>query len=267
MIRVRQNACVSGDLVVGFAFGVLIATLTAPVGVSGAVFLLPVQLSVLHVPSPSVTPTNLLYNVVAVPGALARYRRAGRLWTHLARRLLIGTIPGVVAGAIIRVYLLPNGVLFKILVAVFFLPLGVWLIVRDQRPSRRTTPFAPEVVTALGFAAGLVGGIYGIGGGSLLAPILAASGYVLSEVAPAALLATFVTSCVGAATYAVVALTGRQGAGPHWLLGVACGLGGLVGGYLGASLQPRMPQRLLRVLLGTLAIALSLAYLVQAIRT
>jgi uncharacterized membrane protein YfcA len=262
-----QDARVGWDLVVGFAFGVVIAILTTPVGVSGAVFLLPVQLSVLNVPSPSVTPTNLLYNVVAVPGALVRYRRAGRLWTDLARRLLTGTIPGVVGGAIIRVYLLPGGALFKILVAVFRLPLGVWLIVRDQRASPRTRPFAPWVVTALGFAAGLVGGLYGIGGGSLLAPILAASGYLLTEVAPAALLSTFVTSCVGAATYAVVALTGRQGAGPHWLLGLACGLGGLVGGYLGASLQPRMPQRPLRVLLGALAIALASAYLIEAART
>ncbi len=257
---------VGWDLIVGFAFGVVIATLTTPVGVSGAVFLLPVQLSVLNVPSPSVTPTNLLYNVVAVPGALLRYRRAGKLWTDLARRLLIGTIPGVIGGAIIRLYLLPGGVLFKVLVAVFLLPLGVWLIVRDQRPARRATPFSPRVVTGLGFVAGLVGGIYGIGGGSLLAPILAASGYLLTEVAPAALLSTFVTSCVGAATYAVVALTGREGAGPHWLLGVACGVGGLVGGYLGASLQPRMPQRLLRVLLGALAMALAVAYLVQAAR-
>src|SRR3954469_9996198 len=40
----------------GFAAGLLIATVTAPVGVSGAVFLLPVQLSVLHVPNPAVTP-------------------------------------------------------------------------------------------------------------------------------------------------------------------------------------------------------------------
>ncbi|MFF5230234.1 hypothetical protein [Dactylosporangium sp. NPDC000521] len=43
---------------------------------SGAVFLFlflfPVQLSVLHVPSPAVTPTNLLFNVVSGPGALAR---------------------------------------------------------------------------------------------------------------------------------------------------------------------------------------------------
>lgn len=46
-----------------FAAGFLIATVTKPVGVSGAVFLLPVQLSLLHVPSPAVTPTNLLFNV------------------------------------------------------------------------------------------------------------------------------------------------------------------------------------------------------------
>jgi hypothetical protein len=38
-----------------------------PGRVSGAVFLLPVQLSVLGVPSPAVTPTNLIYNVVAGP--------------------------------------------------------------------------------------------------------------------------------------------------------------------------------------------------------
>ena len=51
----------------------------SPVGVSGAVFLLPVQLNVLHVPNPSVTPTNLMFNVIAGPGALFRYRRAGQL--------------------------------------------------------------------------------------------------------------------------------------------------------------------------------------------
>jgi uncharacterized membrane protein YfcA len=47
---------------------------TAPVGVSGAVFLLPIQLTVLQVPSPAVTPTTLLFNIVAIPGALARFR-------------------------------------------------------------------------------------------------------------------------------------------------------------------------------------------------
>ena len=54
-----------------------IAALATPAGISGAVLLLPFQVSVLGTPSPSVTPTNLLYNVVATPGALYRYWRQG----------------------------------------------------------------------------------------------------------------------------------------------------------------------------------------------
>jgi uncharacterized membrane protein YfcA len=52
----------------------LVALATTPAGVSGAVLLLPVQVSVLGVASPAVTPTNLLFNVAAVPGGLLRFR-------------------------------------------------------------------------------------------------------------------------------------------------------------------------------------------------
>lgn len=74
--------------------GLLISAATAPVGVSGAVFLLPMQISILGVPSPTVTPTNLLFNVVAGPGALLRYRKAGRPGGPLACPLIAGTVPG-----------------------------------------------------------------------------------------------------------------------------------------------------------------------------
>jgi hypothetical protein len=39
---------------------------------------------VLGTPSPAVTPTNLLYNVVATPGALYRYWRQGQTGGRLA---------------------------------------------------------------------------------------------------------------------------------------------------------------------------------------
>jgi uncharacterized membrane protein YfcA len=74
--------------------------------------LLPFQVSVLGTPSPSVTPTNLLYNVVASPGAIWRYRRQGKTGGPLTWVLLAGTMPGVIAGSIIRVYLLPGPVVF-----------------------------------------------------------------------------------------------------------------------------------------------------------
>ena len=94
--------------IVGAVLAFLLALLTTPAGVSGAVLLLPIQLSVLHVPSPSVTPTNLLYNVVATPGALYRYWRQGQTGGVLTRQLLLGTLPGVIVGSVIRVEVLPG---------------------------------------------------------------------------------------------------------------------------------------------------------------
>ncbi|MFC9489251.1 sulfite exporter TauE/SafE family protein [Streptomyces hydrogenans] len=253
----------------GLAAGLLISVVTAPVGVSGAVFLLPVHLSVFGVPNPAVTPTNLLFNVVAGPGALWRYRRDGALRGPLARRLVAGTLPGVVAGAVIRVYVLPGPTVFRLLIAALLLPLGAWLFVRTLRPARHRTGAArepsPGGLTALALAVGVVGGIYGIGGGSLIGPVLVARGLPVSRVAPAALATTFVTSVVGAAAYAALSLTGSGDIAPDWWLGLACGLGGLVGGYLGARLQPRLPERALRMLLATLATTVGALYAVQAL--
>ncbi len=253
--------------------GLFVAAITVPVGVSGAVFLLPVQVSVFGVPSPAVTPTNLVYNVISVPGALARYRRRGALRSSLTLQLLAGTVPGVVVGALIRIHLLPDGTVFRLLVALLLLPLGVSLVVRaaDRRDSHpraedQDREIATAAVVSLGAAAGVVGGVYGIGGGSLVAPLLVAIGCSPRRVAPAALTATFVTSCVGVATYSVLSLAGEALAGPAWDLAVAAGIGGLIGGYVGAALQPHVPVRLLMALLGSVSAAVALFYLAAALR-
>jgi uncharacterized membrane protein YfcA len=94
--------------VAALAAAFAVAVLATPAGVSGAVLLLPFQVSILGTPSPAVTPTNLLYNVVATPGALYRYRRQGQTRGRLTLTLIAGTLPGVIAGSVIRVELLPS---------------------------------------------------------------------------------------------------------------------------------------------------------------
>ena len=248
-----------------FGGGLLVAVLTAPVGVSGAVFLLPVQLDVLRVPSPAVTPTTLLFNVVATPGALLRYARTGSLSAGLTRQLLAGTLPGVVLGTLVRVYVAPGDRIFRLLAAAVLLPLGMWLCSpRRRRPTRHRVPHPPAIL-ALGLAVGVIGGIYGIGGGSILGPILVGAGMPVTVVAPAALAATFLTSVAGVSTYGLLSLTADGPVAPDWAVGVLCGVGGLLGGYLGARLQPRVPERGLRTLLGVLAVGLAVGYLMQAV--
>jgi uncharacterized membrane protein YfcA len=252
------------DWLLGGVIAFAVATITTPAGVSGAVFLLPVQISVLHVPNPALTPTNLLYNVVAAPGALFRFARESRLASPLTHALLVGALPGVVVGAIVRVEVLPGPRAFLIVVAAVLAPLGISLA------SGRAVSVADEGrgpgrgLSALAFLAGLIGGVYGIGGGSLLAPLLAYMGYSLYVIAPAALTSTFLTSVAGVATYQVLELVKNEGLiAPEWALGLSMGVGGVAGSYLGARLQSRIPESVLRRLLGAVCVALAFRYVVQ----
>jgi uncharacterized membrane protein YfcA len=178
--------------------------------------------------------------------------------------LLIGTIPGVVAGAIIRVEFLPSPRAFDVVVAAVLIPLGAWILLgrraKPQPASKHTRPLRPVVLAVLAAGVGCVGGIYGIGGGSILAPILVGSGRSPSEVAPATLASTFVTSIAGVITFMVLSLERSAPVSPDWGVGLALGVGGLLGGYTGARLQPHLPEVMIRRLLGVLVLAIGLRY-------
>ena len=245
----------------GFGAALGIATIASPAGVSGAVLLLPFQVSVLGTPSPAVTPTNLLYNVIATPGALYRYWRQGQTGGRLTPVLLLGTIPGVIAGSVIRVLVLPGPHAFEIVIAVVLIPLGLWLAMHVPADGESTwRPLSAPTIVATALVVGAVGGIYGIGGGSILAPVLIGAGRSPREVAPATLLSTLVTSLVGVATFVLLSTEHHGRITPDWGIGIAIGLGGLIGSYLGALIQPRLPEQFIRRVLGLLVATIGARY-------
>lgn len=122
-----------------FVVALAISTFTSTGGVSGAFLLLPFQVSVMGITSPSVSATNHLYNVVAIPGGVYRYLREGRMLWPLAWVIMLGTLPGVAIGAVIRIRLLPDPQTFKIFAGCVLLFIGWRLVMsilgRENRPA------------------------------------------------------------------------------------------------------------------------------------
>jgi uncharacterized membrane protein YfcA len=249
------------QLLGAFGAGLLVSLVTTPAGVSGAVLLLPIQVSLLGVPSPAVTPTNLIFNLFATPSGVLRYRRLRRgvPRSPLPVRLLVGTVPGVIIGAVIRVEWLSGQRAFYLVAGIVLAALGLLLLARPAAPhsQRLQLVFVPPIALAVG----VIGGIYGIGGGSFLAPILLIGAYSMFEVAPAALVSTMAASIVGVTTFLLLGLSGSSTqTTPDWGIGIAAGIGGIIGAYLGASAQSYAPEATLRRLLGCLAALIAVRY-------
>ena len=102
----------------------VISFFTSMGGISGAFLLLPFQMSVLHYTHPSVSSTNQLYNIVAIPPGVYRYWREGRMLWPLTWTVVLGTLPGVLIGALVRVNGLRDPKNFKLFAAVVLLYIG-----------------------------------------------------------------------------------------------------------------------------------------------
>lgn len=291
----------------------LISFFTSMGGVSGAFLLLPFQMSYLGYTHPSVSATNQLFNVVAIPSGVYRYVREGRMVWPLTWTVILGTLPGVLIGAVIRVEYLPDPSRFKPFAGGVLLYIGVRLVRDLTRRTRQPDGSSSEQrfhelverggknasarsssieelpsvrfakVTAMriryGFygedfelavwkiltlsaTVGVIGGIYGIGGGAIIAPFLVSFFRLpVYTVAGAALMGTFVTSIAGVTFYQMIApYYPHLSVAPDWILGLLFGLGGMCGMYLGARCQKYVPARAIKWMLSVIVLSTALRY-------
>jgi len=247
--------------------GFVLAFFCSMVGISGAFLLMPFQMSVLGFASPAASATNLVFNLVSIPGAVWRYQQEKRLWWRLAFIITAGGAPGAWLGAWLRTHHLAARERFEIFVALVLAYLGARMLFDVLRPSSassgalRDPPLWP--LLAASFAVGAIGTIYGIGGGSFMVPILVGFFRLpVHAIAGATLTATFLTSLFALAGYSLLPGPAGATAAPDWLLGILFGLGGLAGGYFGARCQRHVPQKGLKLALAAILLGLALRYLV-----
>jgi len=276
----------------------IVSFFTSMGGVSGAFMLLPFQMSVLNYTAPSVSGTNQLFNIVATPGGVWRYIKEGRMVWPLTWAVIIGTLPGVVIGAWLRLAYLPDPKKFKFFAGFVLLYIGTKLfsdtmktkkqevlvnknisseqktdfIITDTRFSLKKVEFrfggkqfsfSVPGAFLLCFVVGIVGGIYGIGGGAIVAPFFVAFFRLpVYAVAGAALMGTFVTSVVGVIIYQVLASSySGMSVAPDWYLGILFGIGGFCGMYLGARCQKYVPVRIIKLILCFCVLSVACKYI------
>ena len=281
----------------------VISFFTSMGGVSGAFLLLPFQMSFLGYTNPSVSATNQLFNIVAIPSGVYRYCREGRMVWPLTWVVVAGTLPGVFLGAFVRIAYLPDPKAFKLFAGGVLLWIGLKMaldllkkkggaekaaaekrfqdLVRHYEKASTRGKSTDQLLTpavkvthfnlsrlgytfygeqfdvsfwgifVLSLMVGVVGGVYGIGGGAIIAPFFVSFfGLPVYTVAGAALMGTFVTSVAGVAFYQLMApFYPDMSVAPDWLLGILFGLGGMVGMYLGARCQKFVPARAIKWML------------------
>ncbi len=117
-------------------------------------------------------------------------------------------------------------------------------------------------IFTLSFIVGIVGGIYGIGGGAIIAPFFVTFfGLPVYTIAGAALMGTFITSVAGVTFYQAIApFYPHLSVAPDWLLGILFGLGGMAGMYLGARCQKFIPARAIKWMLASIIIFTGIKY-------
>jgi len=264
----------------------VVSFFTSMGGVSGAFMLLPFQMSVLSYTSPSVSGTNQLFNIIAIPSGVWRYVKERRMLWPLTWAVIIGTLPGVFIGAWVRLEYLPDPKDFKFFAGFVLMYIGVKLFA-DTVKAKKSTPevqksklstqhpefiithtrlslkkvefkfsgqrfsFSVPAVFALSFIVGIIGGIYGIGGGAIIAPFFVVFFHLpVYAVAGAALMGTFVTSIAGVIVYqALATVYSEMSVAPDWYLGILFGIGGFCGMYLGARCQKYIPVHIIKLIL------------------
>ena len=116
----------------------------------------------------------------------------------------------------------------------------------------------------LAFIVGIIGGTYGIGGGAIIAPFcVAVFRLPVYTISGAALMGTFLTSIAGIVFYSFIPAKSGLATSPDLLLGFLFGIGGFGGVYLGARFQKFIPQKLIKIMLGSLILYVAITYIAQ----
>jgi uncharacterized protein len=242
------------------ALGLVAGTYGTLIGVGGGLLVVPVLL-MLHLAPKEAAGTSMAVVLANAASGSLTYLRQRRVDVRAGFVFALAGLPGTLLGGFADQYVHIR--LFNLLFGLLLAVVGLRLFVRPGNDTAGEAPLAEERSTggfrplpaiAIGFAAGFLASIFGIGGGIIYVPSMV---YLFS----------FPGHVATATSTFVIALTAIFGTASHayyhdvlWGPALLIAIGAIAGAQVGASIAPRVRvPSLLRLF--SLAVLLAAAWL------
>lgn len=263
-------------LVLLFFIGLLGGTLGSLVGLGGGIIIVPALLFIGHYTSllPSITPqlavgTSMFILIVTGLSSTISYMKQKTVYIKAGFIFFIGSGPGAFVGALINKGIELN--LFYICFGVFVIFISILLsiqkylkpranqggsvpIFEDKQGIKHTLSFQPFLSVVIAFIVGVLSGLFGIGGGSLMVPaMLLLFRFPASIAVATSMFMVFLSSVIGSITH--IQLGNVEWL---WILGLAPGawIGAKLGAYINLHLKDGTVIVILRLVLVLVGIRL-----------
>ncbi|MCG9893248.1 MAG: sulfite exporter TauE/SafE family protein [Thermosynechococcaceae cyanobacterium MS004] len=251
----------STDLLL-LASGIASGILAGLLGIGGGTILVPILVAIGYTPVQAVGSSSLAILLTSISGTIQNFRMGVLKWD----RILALGLPAIAMaqlGAIVATGLAPQALLaaFGVLLLTNFYWMSLrrkaenLTLVSDSRASFRAD-LPAQVLT--GGSAGLLAGIFGVGGGVIMVPLQM---MLLRETLKGAIQ----NSLAVIPLTAISAVTGHAIAGNViFRAGLWVGLGGLISAQLSTRLLPKLPDHIVSILFRSLLVLIALYMFGQA---
>lgn len=253
---------ISPNLGILAAGGLFSGVLAGFLGIGGGTILVPLVVGLGYTPVKAIATSSLAILITSISGSVQNWRMG---YLNAKRVIYLG-LPALVT-AQIGVYLAERFLPYLLLTAFgLLLLLNIYLVeLRKQLTTRNTTPqahnFNPVIaIIFTGSAAGILAGLFGVGGGVIMVPLqillLEETIKVAIQTSLGVIVITAISACVGHTLNGNVLFTE----------GILLGIGGLLGAQISTRMLPKLPNEVVSIAFRTMLGILSIYIFWQAWR-
>ena len=233
--------------------GLLSGSLAGLLGIGGGTVLVPIIVTLGYIPAKAVATSSFTIVLTSLSGSIQNYRMGNLSW----RRVISLGLPSLLTAQIGAFFV--NKIPANILLFAFGILLIVNLFLANLRKrlikqeiNVKQASRNPWLVTIFtGGTAGLLAGLFGVGGGVIMVPLqillLAENIKKAIQTSLGVIVITSISACIGHAYQGNVL----------WVEGLILGVGGLLGAQISTRFLPKLPNRVIgwcfNILLITLA--------------